>query len=782
MRGASGTTLAAAEQDGASPASAAGGDHWPALAAIRVFALLWIILVHLVERVVDGWYIANPSNSWPPLDERVAQLQPLTGYGIWDIPLWLLASIGRAGDQGVQLFLILSGFGLTWALLRGRSGGPRWREFLLRRLSRIYPPYWMAHLFVLAGSFLVSVPLQSDSAFLFSLLGIRVTPGLLYAVSPPWWYIGLIVQLYLVFPLLWKLLLRLGWQRFLLLTLAASLTIRTVGLWVFADVVPQWNYLDAWARGAIFVSRLPEFVFGMALAGAAATGSPARLAARLRAPGMVLLAVIVYAFAMGLSAFLLGNGIAIFLLGASAFVLLFSMAEATVVRSPWAMRGVNFLSNRSYAIFLVHYAVIAAVIPVGAPISPRLFLLGVIAIVASLVLALLLETATAQAGRLVAAARHFAPRGKGRLAGAFMAIWLMLIAAELWVRHHDPQEVNGWGERASLQEDPDFGWRLIPDRTTRLRWLGYDYEVTANALGFPGPLYPADRPQGALRVMTIGDAFTSAEGVDTDAAWPRLLERDLAARVGAEPVQVQNFAITGFGPDQYVAVARAYLPIFRPDAVVVTLFVNEFQDVSTTNRQFQRSIGFGKTPAEDLYAVVTLGHLSVWAQNELRRVLSLLRGKPAGMDAQHSQLNAFRPGLGADDPQARERVLLRLAELRDLSVANGARLLLLLVPANIQVCSPDELYTPPTNFDLSDAKKYDLERPQRVLASQASLLDIPAVDLRPVLRNGACPYRQHNMHWSEEGHRRVAAFVADWLVKATAGDAATASMRAAARR
>ena len=57
---------------------------------------------------------------------------------------------------------------------------------------------------------------------------------------------------------------RLG--RFLLVTLGVSLAIRTIGLWVFADLVPEWNYLDAWARGAVFVTRLPEFVFGMALA------------------------------------------------------------------------------------------------------------------------------------------------------------------------------------------------------------------------------------------------------------------------------------------------------------------------------------------------------------------------------------------------------------------------------------------------------------------------------------------------------------------------------------
>ena len=48
--------------------------RWQTLEAIRVFALLWIVIVHFAEQIFTGWYIANPSNTWPPLGERIAQL------------------------------------------------------------------------------------------------------------------------------------------------------------------------------------------------------------------------------------------------------------------------------------------------------------------------------------------------------------------------------------------------------------------------------------------------------------------------------------------------------------------------------------------------------------------------------------------------------------------------------------------------------------------------------------------------------------------------------------
>lgn len=738
--------------------------RWQTLEAVRVFALLWIVAVHFAEQVFPGWYIANPSNTWPPLGERIANLTPFSGHGIWDIPAWLLVNFALAGDQAVALFIILSGFGLTWTLSSRPAG---WAGFLRQRLARIYPEYWMAHLFVLAGSFVFKEPLQSDASFLFSVLGIRVTPDLFYAVSAPWWYIGLAIQLYLVFPLLWLMLQRLGWQRFLLVALAASLAIRTTGLWIFADVVPQWDYLDAWARGAIFITRVPEFVLGMALAAAARQSSLERVAAWCRAPTTVILAAAAWAIGMGASAFLLGNGVALVLLGAGAFILVFALLHATVVHSALAMPGVHFLSKHSYAIFLIHFPIIVLLVPHGTPVGPRLLLLAAAAFTATLVVALLLELATDRARRLVAAAGRLSRGGKWRLAGTVVAVWALLVNAELWVRHQHPQEVNGWGERPALQEDPRFGWRMIPDRTTQLRWHGYDYLVTSNALGFPAPLYPLERPSGTLRIMTLGDAFTSAEGVDTAAAWPRLLERALAGHDRGRPVQVQNFGVTGYGPNQYVAVARAFLPQFRPDTLLVTMFVNEFDDAVKSDRQFSQSIGFGRTKADSAYAVLMLGHLSAWLQNGLQHFVWHLRGLPAPMDAVHSQLKAFTASGNPADPETQQRVQHRLAELKSLAEENGARLILLLVPANIQVCNPDDVYGGSGLLHLGRGRGLDLEQPQRVLAAQAATLGIESIDLRPALRGSPCPYQRNNMHWTESGHQRVAAFVAHLLDSST---------------
>ena len=119
--------------------------------------------------------------------------------------------------------------------------------------------------------------------------------------------------------------------------------------------------------------------------------------------------------------------------------------------------------------------------------------------------------------------------------------------------------------------------------------------------------------------------------------------------------------------------------------------------------------------------------------------------------------------------------------MRRIVEANGARLLLLLVPANVQACASADLDVYPRNVDLRDGELFDLE--QRVLAQMAAAPGIAAVDLRPVLAQaGHCLYQPRNMPWLPEAHERVANFVADLLAREQANSSAAAAGRAEGAR
>jgi peptidoglycan/LPS O-acetylase OafA/YrhL len=736
------------------PENGRGGmPHVGWLDRLKAVAIVWIALNHVVERIFGYPYIANPSADWPPLAERVAQLRPLAGDGLWDLPLNLLRYLGWCGDQGVQLFLIASGFGLTWVLLSRGTGVdlPAW-PFVRRRAARIYPLWWAAHALFLGTWILTGFGLSPTAWETWaSALGIRITPALFYYFSPAWWFIGLILQLYLVYPLLWRFLAEHGPGRLLLVVGGGALLIRGAGL-LLLD-----GYLDIWARGGIFITRLPEFLVGMAVAawlhrhGEAADR-------RLRGPAVLGLAVIGYCVGTGLSLTRLGMTVAPVLLGTSSLVLLHAALRAT---EPIATRGGRWVGRHSYSLYLTHHVFILLLIPEGTAL--RGALLGTaLALAATVLVALVLERIAAGIHALASGLRAGRFSGAAIAAGIVLALVAASLGAEIAVRRFDPQEVLGWGERPALVPDPELGWKLAPSRTTHLRWVGYDYVVTSNELGFPGPLYPEARTPGTMRLLTVGDAYTSAEGVDTDEAWPRLLEGLLAGRTG-RPVEVLNFGMTGYGPRQYAEVVERYAPIYRPDRVLVTFFVNDFADAALDDDEVRADIGFGRIPADSPRILLARGHLRRFLELRVAEpVESWITGEP---EPDGYFLGSFAALERADDPEPPEAGAVRalLGRVRDAAAAAGAEVTLLLVPAPAQVCGPDDLRYWPTGVDLEDTDRFDVDRPQRAARAIADGLGLEAVDLRPLLRQDGCPYHPGNLHWTEEGHRRVAAAVADLL-------------------
>jgi peptidoglycan/LPS O-acetylase OafA/YrhL len=727
---------------------------------IKALALIWIVVNHISERIFGSPLIANPTADWPPLAERLAQLRPLTGYGVWDIPLNLLRYVGWSGDQGVQLFLIVSGFGLTWGLL-ARYGLASFDlpDFYRRRAMRIYPLWWGAHLLFMMSWLLLGKGLSvTDPSTYISMVGIRVTPELLYYFAPAWWFFGLLIQLYLVYPLLWEGLRRFGPLWLLVVSCVVAFFARAVGLTFLS------SYMDAWLRGAFFITRLSEFALGISLA-AWTYQAPDRTGRQWSSPLTLVAALVAYGIGTALSLTFTGMIVAPFLVGSAAFVLLYAALRRVSATNALARLG-KWIGQHTYSLFLMHHPFILLLVPAGPASSVR----SAVGIAAAALLTVISALALERAVDMVLAIlgrwqKQGGLLGAGlRIAALVAAGTFLLIGSELAVRQFAPQEILGWGERPSLEPDPTVSWRLKPSLQIRLRWESYDYEVTSNSLGFPGPEYsPSKQPQ-TLRILTTGDAFTSAEGVDTGQAWPRLLETDLARRTGRQ-VEVLNFAITGYGPNQYAAVIRSYAPIYKPDLIVVESFVNDYQDVLITDEQFYQSIGFNLPLQDSLYSIVRLEHLRRLIHLQvIEPALELTLGKPRSEGYSLGNFSSLERNR-AETEAGRQKVGERLAEIKTVADQVGARVVILMVPASVQVCGQDQLAYYPKPVDLTDTTRFDLDLPQRMTKEIADSLSFSYYDLRPTLRAlpTGCPYQPHNMHWTVAGHQAVADYLAGEL-------------------
>jgi peptidoglycan/LPS O-acetylase OafA/YrhL len=316
---------------------------------LRAFALLGVLLNHLVEEFGRGPWFTNPGANWPSLSERLNTFFPL------DDAIWVAVPrfMGWLGDAGPGVFIFASGLGLAFALGSARNGGPEGRidlaAFFSRRLLRLYPAYWAAHLLIAAIALalpVAAVNLGSISGLL-SLLGVRGSSGLFFHINPSWWFVWTILQLYLLFPLLVWLQARVTPLQFLLLTLAVTVAARGYGL-AFLDN-PYY-----WLTGLCGLSRLAEFALGMWAARWLLAHS-GRLPDRIATPrGALTFGTSVYLLGLACSFFYWSTLVSNLIVTAGLSLLFCGLWQAVAQSSKRGAMGLAWLGASSYGIYLIH--------------------------------------------------------------------------------------------------------------------------------------------------------------------------------------------------------------------------------------------------------------------------------------------------------------------------------------------------------------------------------------------------------------------------------------------
>jgi len=83
------------------------------------------------------------------------------------------------------------------------------------------------------------------------------------------------------------------------------------------------------------------------------------------------------------------------------------------------------------------------------------------------------------------------------------------------------------------------------------------------------------KPEGQFRIVCIGDSFTFGWGVRIEDAWVRLIEKDLRLRTGRDIRSVNCGASGATVVDEYALALRGRFGEFEPDAVLVSLCLND---------------------------------------------------------------------------------------------------------------------------------------------------------------------------------------------------------------
>ncbi|HEU4365563.1 MAG TPA: SGNH/GDSL hydrolase family protein [Candidatus Krumholzibacteria bacterium] len=151
-----------------------------------------------------------------------------------------------------------------------------------------------------------------------------------------------------------------------------------------------------------------------------------------------------------------------------------------------------------------------------------------------------------------------------------IALLAVLIPAELYLRAQaarDRAQIRGNMDERALCTEPS------PDR--RLLYTYTPGECGANSRGFRDVEHTAQKPEGAFRIVLIGDSVAEGRDVEPDSSFGRVLERMLNARDDGRRYEVILLARIGYSTSQEIVLLENEAPRYDPDLVLWSYCLND---------------------------------------------------------------------------------------------------------------------------------------------------------------------------------------------------------------
>jgi lysophospholipase L1-like esterase len=281
--------------------------------------------------------------------------------------------------------------------------------------------------------------------------------------------------------------------------------------------------------------------------------------------------------------------------------------------------------------------------------------------------------------------------------------------------------------------------------------------IRTNSLGYRNPEIG---PKTRTRVLFLGDSITVSQYLREEASFVRRVQ--VLSEAAGEPIETINAAVAGIGLENEIAILRETGLRTEPDVVVLGFFLNDvepspgvrvlqpprFLQWSWFARHLGRKIPFLLRPETF--------RLRSWETGPWRRELRSLyppgdgdpESEPAAFNA--TILGAYQDWGSAWTASAWRRLEPLLMEFRRLADENGFTPLIICFPVSLQVRA-----------------RFEYDQPQRRLRAIAERLDVPVLDLLPVLREAAprAPAKilRDHCHYSEYGNEFLAPIILDFI-------------------
>ncbi|MFQ5900924.1 MAG: SGNH/GDSL hydrolase family protein [Thermodesulfobacteriota bacterium] len=136
-----------------------------------------------------------------------------------------------------------------------------------------------------------------------------------------------------------------------------------------------------------------------------------------------------------------------------------------------------------------------------------------------------------------------------------------------------------------------------------------------NSTGFHDVEHDKKNSDKTQRIVVIGDSFTAAIHVERSKGWTQTLKQRLH-KIDYPSVDVVNLGLDGTGTNVHLAILKQYLPILRPDVVILAFYKNDIKD-ALSKRKFR-----------ECYKGYVLTFQNEWQKNRLRTFVDTYKTGP----------------------------------------------------------------------------------------------------------------------------------------------------------
>lgn len=211
---------------------------------VRIVAILGIVVFHFLDNRFQGQISGffDSGTVFQSFNEVV------------NVPSALVFSLMSLGLVGVNVFFVVSGFSLA---VSSSVKKLNLSQFYLKRLFRLIPLYWIVLLAVTLIYLWRNSEMITWFDFWIHFFGITTFfPGHFYTISPPFWFVSVLIQFYIFFPLLRFLLSKMRWPLFVLGALVVQLFLTPMLQKLIGDGLFFTHFLFEFSVGLVLGSLL----------------------------------------------------------------------------------------------------------------------------------------------------------------------------------------------------------------------------------------------------------------------------------------------------------------------------------------------------------------------------------------------------------------------------------------------------------------------------------------------------------------------------------------------